>query len=47
MGNFFVFFFYNNEKDFYNFCYFIVDESVETSNVVFLIQNLKEYVKKY
>jgi hypothetical protein len=45
-GNFF-YFFYSNEKDFYNFCCYIIDESVQMSNFFFSIQNLKGYVRKY
>jgi hypothetical protein len=41
-------FFYSNEKVFYNFSCYIINENVQTSYVVFYsIQNLKGYVKKY
>jgi hypothetical protein len=36
--------FYSNEKVFYDFCWFTVDERVQMNNVVFSIQNLKGYV---
>jgi hypothetical protein len=40
----FFFFFYSNEKVFYNFCSYIIDESVQMNNVVFYIQDLKGWV---
>ncbi len=33
----FFLFFYNNDKVFYNFCCYIVNESVQMNNVVFSI----------
>ncbi len=46
-GEFFFVFFNSNNKVFYNFFCYIVDESVHMNIVVFLIQNLKGYVRKY
>jgi hypothetical protein len=39
--------FYSNEKVFYNFCCYTIDESVQTNRVSFSIKNLKGYVRKY
>jgi len=39
VGKFFFWFFYSNEKVFYNFCCYTVDESVQTSNVVFFLNS--------